>query len=208
MHDSKDGNQADELVLTAEQKLELLKLARDAIATYLRLGAIPAYETSDPVFLRKYGVFVTLRESVVGGDSAASRFFSPPPGRLRGCVGRMQADLPLYLAVQEMAVKSATADPRFMPVLISELSRIQIEISILSPLVKVSNIDKIKIGVHGLLIEGMGMRGVLLPKVPVSRGWDREEFLDNLYLKAGLPPGSWPGHTTLYRFTALEFGEE
>jgi AmmeMemoRadiSam system protein B/AmmeMemoRadiSam system protein A len=177
--------------LTGTRREELLKLARTAIAEYLKTGNIPDYETDDPVLTRRAGAFVTLKK----GDE------------LRGCIGRLWADEPLYRGVQEMAVAAATSDPRFPPLTPEELHGLNIEVSLLSPLRRVTDIRQIEVGTHGLVIVKAGRQGVLLPQVPVEQGWDREEFLDNLCLKAGLTPDCWADQPTLYAFTAVVFGE-
>ncbi|MCX7681148.1 MAG: AmmeMemoRadiSam system protein A, partial [Anaerolineae bacterium] len=176
---------------TEAQRAELLKLARAAIAEHLKTGATPAYETTDPLLNRRAGVFVTLKQR----------------GQLRGCIGHTRADLPLYQAVQHMAIAAATSDPRFPPLKLEELDDISIEISILSPMRRVTDLEQIEVGTHGLVIFKEGRQGLLLPQVPVEQGWGREEYLDNLCLKAGLSPNCWTDQPTLYSFTAIVFGE-
>jgi len=178
--------------LTQTQHQELLSLARTTIEEYLKTGNVPHYEPSDPVLARRSGAFVTLRE----GDD------------LRGCIGHLRADMPLYQRVQEMAVAAATSDPRFPPLTIDELDEVNIEISVLSPLCRLTDTQQIEVGTHGLVILQAGRQGVLLPQVPVEEGWDRGEFLENLCLKAGLMHNCWASQATLYAFTAVAFGEE
>ncbi|MDH4179868.1 MAG: AMMECR1 family protein, partial [Armatimonadota bacterium] len=84
----------------------------------------------------------------------------------------------------------------------------KIQISILSPPSRVTDVADIEVGVHGLIIEQGGRRGLLLPQVPVEWGWDRDEFLDQTCVKAGLPPGAWGRGADIYAFTAEVFGEE
>ena len=104
-----------------------------------------------------------------------------------------------------MAVSSAEYDMRFAPITLGEMSDIEVEISVLSPLERVDNVAEIEIGKHGLLITKGGRRGLLLPQVASERGWGRETFLEALCDKAGLPPGSWKHGATLQRFSALIF---
>jgi AmmeMemoRadiSam system protein A len=120
----------------------------------------------------------------------------------------MWADLPLYKAVQEMAVQAATSDPRFPPMTSEELSQVKIEISVLSPLRRLTDLEQIKIGTHGLVIHKSGHQGVFLPQVPVEQGWDRNTYLDNLCLKAGLDESCWKDNPVLYSFTAIVLGQE
>ena len=178
--------------LTETRRAELLRLAHTAIAENLKTGHLPPYQTDDPVLARRAGAFVTLKEQ----------------GELRGCVGRLWADTPLYRIVPEMAVAAATSDPRFPPLQPEELDQVSVEISVLSPLHRITDIEQIEVGTHGLVILKSGQEGTLLPQVAVERGWDRQEFLENLCLKAGLPADCWTDRPTLYAFTAVVFGEE
>lgn len=173
------------------QQEELIDLAKAAITSYTTTGKIPKYNTEDPAYLRKTGIFVTLRQN----------------GELRGCIGRLQPDIPLYRILQEMAVAAATADPRFPPIRTEEIEQLSFKIAVLSPMQRIS-INDVQVGKHGLLIAHRGRRGVLLPDVPVGRGWDRQTFLANLCIKAGLPPNILRENPTLYAFTAVEFGSD
>ena len=178
--------------LSLAQQRQLLELARLAIASHCEGGASPPFHTTDAELLRLSAVFVTLKTR----------------GELRGCIGHIRQDLPLYRAVQEMAVAAASGDPRFPPLSIDELSQTSLEIAILSPFRRVVATEQIEVGVHGLLIHEGGLRGLLLPQVPSERGWDRETFLENLCYKAGLPASAWVGCDGLYAFTTYAFGEE
>jgi AmmeMemoRadiSam system protein B/AmmeMemoRadiSam system protein A len=177
--------------LTQARQEELLRLARTTVAEYLKTGYISDYETEDPVLTRRAGAFVTLKK----GDE------------LRGCIGHLFADKPLYRRVQEMAVAAATADPRFPPLTTEELEEVSVEVSVLSPLRRVTDTQQIQVGTHGLVILQSGQQGVLLPQVPVDEGWDLGEYLENLCLKAGLMHNCWADRPTLYAFTAVVFGE-
>jgi hypothetical protein len=178
--------------LTAAQEESLLSLARSALETYLEEGSIPDQEIDDPTLTRRSGVFVTLRQH----------------GELRGCIGRTRADLPLCEAVPHMSVQAATEDPRFPPLTREALDDVTIEISVLSPFRRVTDAAQIEVGTHGLMIFKDGQQGLLLPQVPVEQGWDRETYLHNICLKAGLPEGCWRNGAALYTFTARVFGEE
>lgn len=178
--------------LTSEQRAALLTLARATLEAYLEEGSIPDYDTDDVALTRRSGLFVTLKQH----------------GELRGCVGRTWGDITLCEAVQKMAVQAATEDQRFTPLTLGELDEVEIEISVLSPLRRVTDVEGIHVGTHGLMIYKDGRRGLLLPQVPVDQGWDRETYLDRLCQKAGLPGGCWVEGATLYAFTALVFGEQ
>ena len=108
-----------------------------------------------------------------------------------------------------MATEAAFGDPRFPPLDVSELSRIDIEISALSPMEPCEDPRSVKVGVHGLYLIHRGRSGVLLPQVPVEQHWNLDEYLDYICVKAGLPPDSYeaPG-AELYTFTAIVFGEK
>lgn len=187
------------LDLTAARREELLSLARTTVAEYLETGLVPDYETGDPVLARRAGVFVTLKER---GDPSTG--LKPS---LRGCIGRIRTDMPLYQAVQEMAVAAATRDSRFSPLTRDELADVTFEISVLSPFRRVGDVGEVQVGTHGLMIFKDGRQGLLLPQVPVEEGWDREEFLENLCLKAGLPEACWREGASIYAFTAVVFEE-
>lgn len=188
-----------------ERHRELLRLARESIAHYLASGQVLPYQPTEDALLVPAGVFVTLRTRPAPGVE-----FNEPEealGELRGCIGRVEADDPLYLAVQDAAIKSATRDPRFAPVVPEELANLAIEISVLSPLRPVHNLDEIEIGRDGLLIIGDRRRGLLLPEVAPAYGWGKEEFLRALCWKAGLPDDAWPDRARLYAFTTESFSD-
>ncbi len=108
-----------------------------------------------------------------------------------------------------MAVQAALHDPRFPPVHAGEVQDIEIEISVLSPLVPVMDIAEIEVGRDGLVISLGRASGLLLPQVASERNWDRETFLDQTCVKAGLPAGSWRREdVTILRFTAEVFSEK
>ncbi len=177
--------------LTEERREELLDLARKTIAEHLKTGKTLDYTTTDPALTRLAGAFVTLEED----------------GELRGCIGHMRGDAPLYQTVQQMAIAAASSDPRFPPLQADELGKVSIEISALSPMRRLTDMQQIEVGVHGLMIFKSGKQGVFLPQVPVEQGWDRDQYLEELCGKAGLPSGCWKEGATLYSFTATVFGE-
>ncbi len=128
-------------------------------------------------------------------------------GNLRGCIGHIIGDQPLINTISNMAVEAAVGDPRFAQVELAELKNIEIEISVLSSLQRVVSADKIKLGVHGVLVRKGINSGVFLPQVAAETGWTKEEFLSNLCShKAGLPADAWKDKTTeVYTFTAEVF---
>jgi hypothetical protein len=183
---------AEAIPLTAEDKEELLAMARQTIAHFLGTGAFPHFAVTQPALLQERGAFVTLRKY----------------GELRGCIGHLIGDRPLYLVVQNMAVSAVVADQRFPPVTVEELSDLEIEISVLSPLEQVESVDQIQVGLHGVIIRQGLKQAVYLPQVAPEQGWGREEMLENLCLKAGLSKEEWKkGGTRFYVFTAQVFAE-
>ncbi|HUN65604.1 MAG TPA: AmmeMemoRadiSam system protein A [Bacteroidota bacterium] len=174
-------------MFTRTQQDYLLALARNAIAAKLGGRSSPVSAQTDPVLQERRGAFVTLYRA----------------GELRGCIGYIESPFGLTETIEEVAVRSATQDPRFPPVSAAELDDLDIEISVLSTPAEVSNVGDITIGVHGLIVESERRRGLLLPQVADERNWDRETFLRETCRKAGLPPLSWknPG-TKIFSFTA------
>ena len=180
------------MVLTNEEKRTLLKIARSAIACALESKTLPTLNSQSEALNHCSGIFVTLR---IGED-------------LRGCIGYIEPLFPLAHATQEVAVKAAMEDPRFMPLTQSELDKITIEISVLSPLEELIDTETIEIGKHGLVIDAGYRRGLLLPQVATEYDWDRRQFLKQISLKAGLPPDAWKRkEIKLFTFTVEKFDE-
>ncbi len=184
-----------DLRIGEEERAALLADARESIAARLE-GRNPRWRADGgkfPVLRELCGAFVTLHTG----------------GKLRGCIGRMTASLPLEETVRVMAGEAAFGDPRFPPLGRDELGRCHIEISALSPLRLCDDPRLVKVGVHGLYLTRGGRSGVLLPQVPVEQGWDLDEYLDYICVKAGLPRGSYEAEdASLYTFTAVVFGEK
>ncbi len=178
--------------LAAAEQEELLKIARAAVIAKVSTGKAPAAETDTPALQAANGCFVTIKQQE----------------RLRGCIGNFVSDKPLYLLVQEMAIAAATQDPRFYPMKQPDLENFKLEISVLSPLRKISSIKEIVVGTHGIYIVKNANRGVLLPQVATEYGWDLETFLNHTCLKAGLPEKAWEKDCEIYIFSAQVFGEK
>jgi len=175
--------------LEEKHRRTLKDLARRSVQAAVRGQNLPAYPAGDPVLDVKAGAFVTLRQK----------------GHLRGCIGHIIGQKPLGQTVVEMAAAAATQDPRFPPVKPAEIKELKYEISVLTPLAPCAP-DQVRVGVDGLLLQMGGYSGLLLPQVPGEQGWNREQFLDGLCQKAGLPPGAWRDpRARLYRFQALVF---
>ena len=130
-------------------------------------------------------------------------------GDLRGCIGYTSAVKPLYMTVRDTATHAALHDPRFQAVSASELPQLAYEISVLSPLRRVTDIQQITIGEHGLLMKNGGYDGLLLPQVPVEQKWDRQTFLEQTCRKAGMNANCWKDEDTdIFSFTAVVFHEK
>jgi AmmeMemoRadiSam system protein A len=188
--------------INPEEQTVLLADARESIAATLG-NRLPAYkrraELKNAVKLgvsalaKHCGAFVTLR---IGKN-------------LRGCIGRMNASDTLENTVRIMAPEAAFGDPRFPSLTGEELTRCRIEISVLSPLEPCADPQSVRVGVHGLYLVHQGKSGVLLPQVPTEQGWNLEEYLDYICVKAGLPPHAYEEpEAQLYTFTAVVFAEE
>lgn len=169
----------------------LLRIARAAAAAAARGEQFSAPPPESTALKEPRGAFVTLRRG----------------GALRGCIGTFEAAAPLYRAVAEMARSAAVGDPRFDPLRPAELPKVEVEISVLSPL-RPARAQEVVVGRHGVYLERGPRRGVLLPQVAVEHGWDRETFLEQTCRKAGLPPDAWRHATTIYVFEAEVFGEK
>ncbi len=170
---------------TDEEKRELIDIAKKAITDYVINKRETEIEVKDPKFKTDGAVFVTIKEH----------------GSLRGCIGHIHAVMPLYQSIIKNAIAACSSDPRFPPMTKEELKDMEVEISILSPFILLKDIKNIQIGKHGLyIIKGMHS-GLLLPQVATEFGWNREEFLEQVCLKAGLPKDAWK-EAELYTFTA------
>ena len=179
-------------MLSIADKQLLLQSARRAIEGAVKKHPKPGLPPLSPALSEPHGVFVTLYR---GSD-------------LRGCIGYLIGESSLFESVTSVAVKAALSDPRFYPLTEKELTEITLEISVLSPLQRITNIDEIQVGIHGVVIESPHARSVLLPKVAVENGWDRETFLQETSRKAGGPKDLWkkPG-TAISIFSAEVFCE-
>lgn len=130
-------------------------------------------------------------------------------GELRGCIGYFRRDESLLLLIRRAVVAAALEDPRFGRVSAEEVPRLAISITVLAPPVEIRDLSEIVIGRDGLLIERGAARGLLLPQVAVSRGWDPEAFASQTCRKAGLPTDAWrDGVTVIRRFEAVHFEED
>jgi AmmeMemoRadiSam system protein A len=178
------------------EKAAILAAARAAVEAAVKADPQPVIDSSEPIFDEKRGVFVTLKTG----------------GRLRGCIGRFDPSEPFRQLLLEMAVASATQDPRFLydRVTPRELPELTIEVSVLSPLERTDDPLSIELGTHGIYINKGFQSGCFLPQVATETGWSKEEFLSNCAShKAGLAPDAWRDpDTEVYIFTADILSEQ
>jgi AmmeMemoRadiSam system protein B/AmmeMemoRadiSam system protein A len=182
-----------ELSFSKEEQKTLLDIAHSAVETVVCEGDIytcPDIEHKN--LLTDRGAFVTLKKN----------------GNLRGCIGYTSPIKPLYETVRDVAIQAAVKDPRFPPVKEEELSGLSYDISVLSAFHHVRDVDQIKIGTHGLLIQQGNRAGLLLPQVATENKWDRITFLEHTCQKAGLTTDAWKHEDTdIFMFSAFVFEE-
>ena len=179
--------------ISKEEKDILLSAARSTIKAlfYDTNLDTPDYKKY-PVLESHSGAFVTLTID----------------GNLRGCIGYIIGEKPLFETVRDAATSAAMSDPRFPQLSEDELDKIKIEISILSEPFPLNSYDDIVVGKHGLILEEGGRRGLLLPQVPIEHDMDRDEYLSAICNKSGLPPHYWrENDLKLDAFTATVFSE-
>ena len=186
--------QNTQFALTLQEKDMLLMIARRTLE--MHLDAQPQWSIDAkalPHSLKEdLGVFVSLKLD----------------GKLRGCIGRFNADLPLYLGVQKMAIAAGTNDSRFNPLTPAELPGCRMEISVLGPMRKISSIQEIIPGIHGIYIRKGLSSGTFLPQVASDTGWSVEELLGHCSRdKAGIGWDGWR-KAEVYVYEALVFAEE
>jgi AmmeMemoRadiSam system protein A len=182
-------NPAD--IVSEKDREVLLQLSRNAIKTTVRKGRqLPVVHSLSLLLRQKRGVFVTLWKE----------------GDLRGCIGFPYPVKPLVEAVQEASISAALQDFRFPPVLEEELSRIEIEISVLTPPQPIKP-EQIKVGIHGLIVKKGDASGLLLPQVAMDYHWDSMTFLEQTCVKAGLPKSAWKKGCQILAFEAQIFAE-
>jgi len=189
------NNEHMDFQLNEEEKQTLLNIARHTINSYVMEGRVPDVDKEKVTGSLEVqtGAFVTLNMQ----------------GELRGCIGRFGAEMPLYKVVRNMALAACSEDARFPPVREEELKDITIEISVLTPLKKVSTPQEIELGRDGIYIKKGPYTGTLLPQVAEKTGWSREEFLGHCARdKAGIGWDGWKDEDAeLYAYQAIIFKE-
>jgi AmmeMemoRadiSam system protein A len=180
-------------MLSREERQFLLTLARDTIKARLERTSLPALEPARGILGEPRGAFVTVHKK----------------GKLRGCIGYVEAMKPLDQTVQEMALAAAFQDPRFPPLAPTEFEEIDIEISVMSPIRRIGSPSDVRVGTHGIIVKRGYNQGLLLPQVATEQGWDRDTFLEHTCYKAGLPGDCWKKpDTEIYVFSAEVFSEK
>ncbi len=176
-----------DLGLNDQEKKTLHHIAKTVIENKARGKAVPEFKVDSSTLKENRGAFVTIQKK----------------GQLRGCIGYIEGRGPLYKTVEEMAEAAAFRDPRFMPVSDKELPDLNIEISVLTPLRKITDVNEIEVGKHGIYIKKGWYSGLLLPQVATEYGWDRLTFLEHTCNKAGLPSHAWKDKSAeIYIFSA------
>lgn len=180
--------------LSEQDKIQLLSLARNTIESYILNNTFPEINENEVRYNNRnqLGAFVTLMKQ----------------GELRGCIGHIYSEEPLYKTIQTMAVASATRDYRFQPLDASELKEIEIEISVLSPMHRIKSLEEIELGRHGIYIRKGYHTGTFLPQVAEETNWTREEFVSRCARdKANIGWDGWKD-AELYVYEALKFSEQ
>jgi AmmeMemoRadiSam system protein A len=178
------------MVIGPEDQRRLLDLAHRALEARVRHAGIPDIDGSLVPEVRR-GAFVSIFHD----------------GELRGCLGRLNSQLPIARLVAQLAQAVADSDPRFDRVTPQEVAGIGFEISVLTREREIDSVEEIELGRHGLIVEQGTNRGLLLPQVPTEHGWDRDGFLDHTCLKAGLAADAWRRGARIFVFEAQVFGE-
>jgi len=177
-----------DLGLSIDEKNALKVVVEETLESVVKGGAIPAYAQHEGKLGEKWGAFVTLNKD----------------DHLRGCIGHIIGTQPLIDTVAQMTRAAALEDPRFQPVQPSELNSIKYEISVLTPIREIDNVEEIVVGRDGIIISRGYNRGLLLPQVATEYGWDRETFLEQTCNKAGLPKSAWSESDTKIEIFSAE----
>jgi AmmeMemoRadiSam system protein A len=160
--------------LSEEDRSAILELARQGVShAVCHERPLPTFPTTG-IFAERRGLFVTLHVAK----------------KLRGCIGMIEAQATLGETLARCAADAALHDPRFSRMRAEEMNALEIEVSLLTPLEPI-RAEEVEIGTHGLLVERGTRRGLLLPQVAAEHRLDREQFLAETCVKAGLPREAW-----------------
>jgi AmmeMemoRadiSam system protein B/AmmeMemoRadiSam system protein A len=188
--------QADDSDLSEEDKRQLLNLARESLVCFLEKRRVPeaselGITISDEMSCAR-AAFVTLKKN----------------RRLRGCIGDIFPRQPLYKSVITNAINAGVNDRRFLPVTRAECNNIRIEISALTAPKPIASSEEIRIGIDGIVLNKDGRSAVFLPQVAPEQGWDVNQMLTQLSVKARLAADAWKEGANFLVFQADVFGEE
>jgi len=176
-----------DLGLNEQEKKTLHHIVKTVVEHKARKKPVPEFKLESSVLKENRGAFVTIKKK----------------GQLRGCIGYIEGRGPLHKTIEEMAEAAAFRDPRFNPVTERELPDLEFEISVLTPLKKITDMNEIEVGKHGIYIKKGWSSGLLLPQVATEYGWDRLTFLKHTCQKAGLASDEWKDKSTeIYIFSA------
>ena len=176
-----------DLGLNEEEKKTLRQIVKTVVENKTRGKAVPEFNVDSPVLKESRGAFVTITKK----------------GQLRGCIGYIEGRGPLHKTIEEMAEAAAFRDPRFGSVTEKELPDLEYEISVLTPLRRITDTNEIEVGKHGIYMKKGWNSGLLLPQVATEYGWDRQTFLEHTCQKAGLPSDAWKDkNAEIYIFSA------
>jgi hypothetical protein len=176
-----------DLGLNQEEKKTLHHIVRTVVENKAIGKAVPEFKIESSILKENRGAFVTIHKK----------------GQLRGCIGYIEGHGPLHKTIEDMAEAAAFRDPRFSPVRESELPELEFEISVLTPLRKIKDVNEIQVGKHGIYLKKGWYSGLLLPQVATEYGWDRQTFLEHTCQKAGLPSTAWKEkESEIYIFSA------
>ena len=176
-----------DLGLNDEDKKLLHQMVRAVVENGAKGKPLPEFKVESPTLKENRGAFVTIHKK----------------GQLRGCIGYIEGHGPLHKTIEKMAEAAAFQDPRFSPVKEKELPELDYEISVLTPLKKITDVNEIEVGKHGIYLKKGWNSGLLLPQVATEYGWDRQTFLEHTCQKAGLPTHAWKDkNAEIYIFSA------
>jgi AmmeMemoRadiSam system protein B/AmmeMemoRadiSam system protein A len=176
-----------DLGLNEQEKKTLHQIVKTVVENKTRGKAVPEFNVDSPVLKESRGAFVTITKK----------------GQLRGCIGYIEGRGPLHKTIEEMAEAAAFRDPRFGSVTEKELPDLEYEISVLTPLRRITDTNEIEVGKHGIYMKKGWNSGLLLPQVATEYGWDRQTFLEHTCQKAGLPADAWKDKSAeVYIFSA------
>lgn len=176
------------MIFTDFDKNECLQLAKEALSHHLTLSSFTPKISKNPHLNCSCGVFVSLYKH----------------GELRGCIGRIQCDEPLFKTVQLMSIRAGCHDPRFSKVTKDGFDELSFEITVLGEITELPSVGDIVLGKHGLYLQKGEYNAVFLPQVPVTQGWTLEQYLGELSLKAGLQADEWK-ESDLFWFEGVVF---